>query len=92
MATPQTRYEEDYSLESLGQHGLFFEYLELVIHYGFVTIFVTAFPLAPLIALLNNCIEIRLDAYKFVVFRKRPIAERAGDIGECMIINKAAYI
>ena len=39
----------------------------MVLQYGFVTLFVSAFPLAPLFALLNNLIEIRLDAYKFLV-------------------------
>ena len=52
-----------------------------VIQYGFVTIFVAAFPLAPLFALINNVIEVRLDAYKFVTQWKRPVAERANDIG-----------
>jgi len=52
-----------------------------VIQYGFITIFVAAFPLAPLFALLNNIIEIRLDAYKLVTQFKRPVASRAIDIG-----------
>ena len=55
-----------------------------VIQYGFVTIFVAAFPLAPLFALLNNVIEIRLDAYKFVTQWRRPLAARAEDIGKGM--------
>ena len=38
----------------------------LVLQFGFITIFVAAFPLAPLFALLNNWVEIRLDAQKFV--------------------------
>ncbi len=53
----------------------------LVVQYGFVTIFVAAFPLAPLCAWLNNVIEIRLDAHKFVQVFRRPVAERAQDIG-----------
>lgn len=53
----------------------------LVIQYGFVTIFVAAFPLAPLCAWLNNVIEIRLDAHKFIQVFRRPTAERAQDIG-----------
>jgi len=42
---------------------------------------VAAFPLAPLFALLNNWIEIRLDAGKLVCDTRRPVAERALDIG-----------
>ena len=34
--------------------------------FGFITSFVAAFPLAPLFALLNNWVEIRLDAQKLV--------------------------
>lgn len=54
----------------------------LVLQFGFTTIFVAAFPLAPLLALLNNIIEIRLDAYKFVTQWRRPLASRAKDIGK----------
>ncbi|KAF4082908.1 hypothetical protein AMELA_G00133960 [Ameiurus melas] len=46
-----------------------------------VTLFVASFPLAPLFALLNNVIEIRLDAKKFVSEYRRPIAAKAKDIG-----------
>ncbi|CAB1322752.1 unnamed protein product, partial [Coregonus sp. 'balchen'] len=49
--------------------------------FGFVTLFVASFPLAPLFALLNNIIEIRLDAKKFVAELRRPVAARAKDIG-----------
>ncbi|KAF3854218.1 hypothetical protein F7725_022273 [Dissostichus mawsoni] len=49
--------------------------------FGFVTLFVASFPLAPLFALLNNIIEIRLDAKKFVTELRRPVAARAKDIG-----------
>lgn len=52
-----------------------------VLQYGFITIFVAACPLAPLFALLNNWVEIRLDARKFVCEYRRPVAERAQDIG-----------
>lgn len=52
-----------------------------MIQYGFVTLFVAAFPLAPLFALLNNIGEIRLDAYKMVTQARRPLAERVEDIG-----------
>ncbi|XP_027042756.1 anoctamin-1-like [Pocillopora damicornis] len=53
----------------------------MVIQYGFVTLFVAAFPLGPFFALINNLLEIRLDAYKFIVVFQRPMAARAQDIG-----------
>ncbi|XP_066556676.1 anoctamin-1a isoform X2 [Amia ocellicauda] len=73
------RYETDYFLEPFA--GLSPEYMEMIIQFGFVTLFVASFPLAPLFALLNNIIEIRLDAKKFVAELRRPVAARAKDIG-----------
>ncbi|XP_040265023.1 anoctamin-1 isoform X5 [Bufo bufo] len=73
------RYELDYDLEPFA--GLTPEYMEMIIQFGFVTLFVASFPLAPLFALLNNIIEIRLDAKKFVTELRRPVAVRAKDIG-----------
>lgn len=55
--------------------------LILVLQYGFVTIFVTAFPLAPLFALINNVLEMRLDAKKFIKYYRRPVPARVKDIG-----------
>ncbi|RXN09471.1 anoctamin-1-like isoform X4 [Labeo rohita] len=72
------RYETDYFLEPFV--GLTPEYMEMIIQFGFVTLFVASFPLAPLFALLNNIIEIRLDAKKFVAELRRPDAARAKDI------------
>ena len=53
----------------------------LVLQFGFITIFVAAFPLAPFFALLNNWLEIRLDAQKFICATRRAVAERAENIG-----------
>ncbi|GCC33869.1 hypothetical protein chiPu_0012340 [Chiloscyllium punctatum] len=75
----QNPWERDY--EQLVYEGLFDEYLEMVLQFGFITIFVAACPLAPLFALLNNWVEIRLDANKFVCEYRRPIVERAQEIG-----------
>lgn len=79
VSLPQ--WEKDWNLQPMNAHGLMEEYLEMVIQFGFTTIFVAAFPLAPLLALLNNIIEIRLDAYKFVTQWRRPMPARATDIG-----------
>ncbi|MGH0147196.1 UNVERIFIED_CONTAM: hypothetical protein FKN15_015765 [Acipenser sinensis] len=75
------QWEKDFNLQPMNDYGLFDEYLEMILQFGFTTIFVAAFPLAPLLALLNNIIEIRLDAYKFVTQWRRPLASRAKDIG-----------
>ncbi|XP_023281325.1 anoctamin-1-like isoform X1 [Seriola lalandi dorsalis] len=73
------RHEKDHLLGPFV--GLSPEYMEMIIQFGMVTLFVASFPLAPLFALLNNIIEIRLDAKKFVMELRRPIAVKAKDIG-----------
>jgi anoctamin-1 len=77
--TPQ--HIRDFKLVEWGRQGLFYEYLEMVIQYGFITIFVCAFPLAPLFALLNNILELRLDAKKILEQHRRPIAQKVRSIG-----------
>uniref|UniRef100_A0A8C0R7I4 Anoctamin n=1 Tax=Canis lupus dingo TaxID=286419 RepID=A0A8C0R7I4_CANLU len=78
-AADRAPWEADYELLPCGD--LFQEYLETVLQFGFVTIFVAACPLAPLFALLNNWVEVRLDARKLVCQQRRPVAQRAQDIG-----------
>ncbi|OPJ80652.1 anoctamin-2 [Patagioenas fasciata monilis] len=73
------QWELDYILEPFT--GLTPEYMEMIIQFGFVTLFVASFPLAPLFALLNNIIEVRLDAKKFVTELRRPDTVREKDIG-----------
>ncbi|XP_023404484.1 anoctamin-2-like [Loxodonta africana] len=73
------QWDLDYGLEPYT--GLTPEYMEMIIQFGFVTLFVASFPLAPVFALLNNVIEVRLDAKKFVTELRRPDAVRTKDIG-----------
>ncbi|XP_030030967.2 anoctamin-1 isoform X4 [Manduca sexta] len=75
------QWVKDFKLVDFGNMGLFPEYLEMVLQYGFVTIFVAAFPLAPLFALINNVLEMRLDAKKFLTCYRRPVPQRVTDIG-----------
>lgn len=53
-----------------------------VMQFSFTTIFVAAFPLAPLLALINNIFEIRLDAIKMVRLERRMVPRKTNDIGE----------
>ena len=55
-----------------------------MLQFGFLTIFVAAFPLGPLCCLLNNIIEIRFDALKFTTDLRRPLAERTANIGNLL--------
>eukprot|EP00731_Ephydatia_muelleri_P029832 Em0021g355a len=91
-----TRWERDFYLLPNQPQGLLYEYLQIVIQYGFVTLFVSTFPLAPLFALVNNWAEIRIDAYKFIADLRRPVAARAQGIGAWYyimdIVSKLAVI
>jgi len=45
---------------------------ELIVQFGFVTLFVMAFPLTPLLAIVNNIIEMKVDATNLVKTSQRP--------------------
>jgi len=45
---------------------------ELIIQFGYVTLFVLALPITPLFALINNMVEIRVDAYNLLNSTQRP--------------------
>ncbi|KAF9122779.1 Anoctamin-7, partial [Linnemannia schmuckeri] len=56
-------------------------YRKTVIQFGFCTLFVTSFPVAPAFALINNWVDLRMEAYRLLTQYRRPIAYRAQDIG-----------
>ncbi|KAM3877047.1 anoctamin-5b [Diretmus argenteus] len=88
-----SRWEQDRDLLNFTQLGLFYEYLEMVIQFGFITIFVASFPLAPLLALCNNILEVRVDAWKFTTQFRRPVAQKARNIGAWQeILNVVAIL
>ncbi|KTF72189.1 hypothetical protein cypCar_00033491 [Cyprinus carpio] len=64
-----SRWEQDHDLQTF------------VIQFGFITLFVASFPLAPLLALMNNILEVRVDAWKFTTQFRRPVAAKAHSIG-----------
>mmetsp|Transcript_17284 Transcript_17284/g.40673 ORF Transcript_17284/g.40673 Transcript_17284/m.40673 type:complete len:681 (-) Transcript_17284:525-2567(-) len=66
--------------------GVFDDYNEMVVQFGYVTLFAAAFPLTATLALANNLIEIRSDASKMVMATKRPHYSCAADIGTWMTI------
>uniref|UniRef100_A0A672F7A5 Anoctamin n=1 Tax=Salarias fasciatus TaxID=181472 RepID=A0A672F7A5_SALFA len=71
----------NYHLADTDEFSLFNEFLEMVVQFSFTTTFVAAFPLAPLLALINNIFEIRLDAIKMVRLERRLVPRKTNDIG-----------
>lgn len=64
-----------------------------MIQFGFITLFVASFPLAPLLALFNNILEVRVDAWKFTTQFRRPVAAKARNIGAWQeILNVVAIL
>eukprot|EP01121_Diplochlamys_sp_Union-15-3_P016094 TRINITY_DN5416_c0_g1_i1.p1 TRINITY_DN5416_c0_g1~~TRINITY_DN5416_c0_g1_i1.p1 ORF type:complete len:745 (-),score=89.38 TRINITY_DN5416_c0_g1_i1:32-2266(-) len=74
-----TYIQKQASLEAFP--GVLSQYNEMVIQFGYVTLFAAAFPLGPLLALINNVIEIRTDAFYFLLQAQRPHWQGAKDIG-----------
>ncbi|KAL8594587.1 hypothetical protein ACOMHN_002142 [Nucella lapillus] len=85
-----------HDLDSQAQHMLFLkhehqkpslgdftldEYMEKVIQYGFLMLFGISLPLAPLLALLTNLFDLRVDARRLLWWYRRPVAKIAQDIG-----------
>lgn len=69
--------------------GMFDDYNEITLQFGFVTIFATNFPLVGLLAFVNNMIEIRTDAYKFVHVYRRPTPRPSEGIGTWLMVMEA---
>jgi anoctamin-10/anoctamin-7 len=76
---PKTEPETEYELGLY--ESTFEDFDEMAIQFGYVCLFVVAFPLAPLLALINNYVEIRLDAQKLTSMCRRPPPDAAANIG-----------
>ncbi|XP_048521496.1 anoctamin-4-like isoform X2 [Dendroctonus ponderosae] len=87
------QWEEEYYLEPLDTYSVTEEFSEMVIRFGYITFFSKAFPLAALCALLNNLIELRSDAYKFVKSHRRVVPVEKSGIGAWNgILRSLSYI
>ena len=72
--TPLTPAEVDAKLED---YSTFDDYAEMIIQFGYVTLFVVSFPLAPALAFVSNFVEMRTDALKILTQMSRPRPEGA---------------
>ncbi|KAI9362124.1 calcium-activated chloride channel-domain-containing protein [Zopfochytrium polystomum] len=66
--------------------GIRDEYAQKVIQFGYIALFASCFPLAPIFALINNVYEVRSDAFKLLYVYQRPVPLRAPSIGAWEII------
>lgn len=73
--------ETQAKLAPYGSSEAFEDYNELAIQFGFHNLFVVAFPLTPLLALVNNIIEVHVDASKLCFGCRRPFPHPAKSIG-----------
>ncbi|KAG8466881.1 hypothetical protein KFE25_008260 [Diacronema lutheri] len=68
---------------------LFGEYCELWLDFSMCTLFGVAFPLAPLLALLNNFVDLRADMLKLFRLRERPAARAVRGLGPWLPLFEA---
>ncbi|XP_041045606.1 anoctamin-10 [Carcharodon carcharias] len=61
--------------------GTFDDYLELFQQFGYVSLFSCVYPLAAILAILNNITEVFSDALKMCRVFKRPFSQPAADMG-----------
>ncbi|XP_072519154.1 anoctamin-10 [Salminus brasiliensis] len=54
--------------------GLFAEYIELLVQFGYLSLFSCVYPLTAVLLLLNNITEIRGDAYKICCLFRKPFS------------------
>ncbi|KAI1853271.1 hypothetical protein JX265_000230 [Neoarthrinium moseri] len=57
------------------------DYREMVVQFGYLSLFSAIWPLTPVSFLINNWVELRGDAMKIAVSSQRPIPWRADSIG-----------
>lgn len=75
-------YREKKIMElGFNHYDSFDDYLEVIINFGYVTLFASATPLAPLFIYLFHLIEGYSDRYKIFNLYRRPLPTRARDIG-----------
>jgi len=59
---------------------------EVIIQYGYVTLFVICLPITPLFALLSNIVEIKVDGVKLVRYSRRPQPNGAKGLGSWVFV------
>lgn len=64
----------------LPDYDPFFDYILAVIYFAFAICFSAMLPLTPLLVLINQLTNMRLNAYKICRSRRRPLSQKAGGV------------
>ncbi|XP_030756919.1 anoctamin-5-like [Sitophilus oryzae] len=83
------QWEKEFVMAKTEEFFIVKEYMDMVIQYGFVTFFIMGFPLAPLFALINNTVELRVDASKISKSYRRPVPNKVVGLGAWFAILQA---
>jgi len=78
----QEEYIKDKMKElKLAEYDNYDDYLEMIIQFGYISLFATAFPLSGFFSLLFNAMEMKSDSVKLKVAYRRPIPTIVNGIG-----------
>ena len=72
--------------------GMFMNFKQMVVQFGYLALFAPACSLAPLLAFLNNVTEIRSDAWSVCNLSQRPLWKSADSIGAWAAVLKVVAI
>eukprot|EP00466_Bigelowiella_natans_P021066 jgi/Bigna1/132490/aug1.17_g7198 len=85
--------EIEAQFHSADHGGTLDEYDEIISQIGFTTFFVPFFPIAPLLAIINNLIEVNIDSTKTLCISRRPMPEKASSSGQWnYVLSVFSYI
>lgn len=68
--------------------GLFAEYIELLVQFGYLSLFSCVYPLTAVLLLINNLTEIRSDAYKICKLFRKPFSPPVANMGVWQVSRK----
>ncbi|KAJ7997799.1 hypothetical protein DPEC_G00215870 [Dallia pectoralis] len=86
-ATQRKQKEDDPEVDKLIAQslppfpGLFSEYIELLVQFGYLSLFSCVYPLTAVFLLINNVMEIRGDAYKICKLFRKPFSAPVSNLG-----------
>ena len=63
-------YEKEYQMSKC--ESSHYDYLEMLVQFGYITLFGPIYPLTTIFAIVNNLLQIHTDAFKYVHVMQRP--------------------